>query len=675
MSARELTPPHSFVEPVTEVIHGQEIVDPYRWLEDQNSPQTRAWIDLQTRYARGYLRKIPRRNLIRERVREFLEVETYDSVEKVGRCYFFRKRRATDEQPSVYMRVGADGSDELLIDPAALGRGKYTAIRPIRVSANAELLLFEIKHGGERSGRFGLFDVVSRRTLPDALPRGYLRGFAFAPDAKSFYYVHESWDAKKPSPQAAYHHVLGAPFHEDREVYRAGDGEQLRLTLVSDSERLGFLVHRYLETTLTDFLLKRFDSEATPEVVVANVRSRFGPRLIPGKILALTDRDAPNLRIVEVRVQGEKQTEWVDLVGEKTDAIHSWRVVGDRVFVSYVGQTARISVFDVAGAKVGERSIANDETIRLIGDSSQSDELLIEAESTTRPIGIFRYSVTSPVRELWARRIVPFESAKYAQARVQYPSLDGTQIPMLLVGRREFLESGAHPTVMTSYGGYGVPVTPQFSVFVAVLLERGCVFALPSIRGGSEFGVEWHNAAKRHKRQTACDDFLAAAEWLLSARRCAPGKLAIFGGSNSGLLVGAAMTQRPEIFRAVLCVAPILDMIRYHRFDDSYVWREEYGTADDPDDFAVLKKYSPYQNVRQGTAYPATMIVSGDADQNCNALHARKMTARLQAANLSPHPIVLDYNKLRGHSPVLPLSVRIEALADRVAFLCDQLDL
>jgi prolyl oligopeptidase len=246
---------------------------------------------------------------------------------------------------------------------------------------------------------------------------------------------------------------------------------------------------------------------------------------------------------------------------------------------------------------------------------------------------------------------------------------------MSLVGRRDVLQAGQHPAIMTSYGGYGVPMTPQFSVFVAFLLEHGCLFALPNIRGGSEFGVEWQDAAKRRNRQVAFDDFLCAAEYLIATGRTTPQKLAIFGGSNSGLLVGSAMTQRPDLFRAVVCMVPMLDMLRYHLFDNAYVWKEEFGTSDNPEDFAALFDYSPYHRVREGISYPATMIVSGDCDQNCNPLHARKMIARLQAANRSEHPIILDYSRHRGHSPVLPLSERIDALTNRMAFLCDQLQL
>jgi prolyl oligopeptidase len=301
--------------------------------------------------------------------------------------------------------------------------------------------------------------------------------------------------------------------------------------------------------------------------------------------------------------------------------------------------------------------------------------LFFERESFTKPVEICSYSTSQPEVKLWNKRKIPFDAQHFRHTQVWFPSKDGTRIPMFLVGREEILEAGAHATIMTSYGGYGVPMTPQFSVFVALLLEHGCLFALPNIRGGSEFGVNWHNAAKRRNRQVAFDDFLSAAEWLIETGRTQRGRLAIFGGSNSGLLVGAAMTQRPDLFRAVLCMVPILDMVRYHLFDNAHVWNDEFGTAEDPEDFRILLRYSPYHQVHDGVQYPATMLVSGDADQSCNPMHARKMTARLQSANASDHPIFLNYSPHRGHSPVLPLSERIEALTDRIAFLCDQLQL
>jgi prolyl oligopeptidase len=677
MTAVLQAPPFSAAEPVTEILHGVAITDPYRWLEDQGSPRTREWIEQQTHYAHSYLNEIPGREGIRERIREFLAVETYDSFLKVGKRYFFRKHLPDQEQPSIYMREGVAGKDQLLIDPAQRGTGKYTAVKPLQASPYGKLLLYEIKEGGERTGTFALVDVVTGKTLPDILPRGYLRGFAFSPDRKSFYYVHERLDSQRPFYRAAYRHVLGTKFELDQEIFSAGEGEQVRLYLTADSNRLAFLVYKFLEKTSIAFYLKSLDKDSPPECIFPDAHFSFGPLLVHDKILAITDREAPNLRIVELRVSNNRELEWIDIVPENNVRIHQWVVAGDHILVSYVRQTeTHVSAFDLTGNKTGEwPTRTGGRTVRFIASSPDNDELIIESESFTRPNATLLCSAHSSKFVLWAKTNSPFNSERYAHKQAWYTSKDGTRVPMFLMGRRDVLAGGCHPAIMTAYGGYGVSMTPQFSVFVAFLVERGCLFALPNIRGGSEFGTEWHNAAKRRNRQVAYDDFLSAAEWLIATGRTTREKLGIFGGSNSGLLVGAALTQRPDLFRAVVCMAPMFDMLRYHLFDGAHIWRDEFGTAEDANDFAALSRYSPYHRVRDGVAYPATMIVSGAKDQNCNPLHARKMTARLQAANSSARPILLDYSQFRGHSPVLPLSERIEALTDRMAFLCDQLQL
>lgn len=669
-------PPHSPIEEITDLLHGVLVADPYRWLEDHDSPRTRAWIAEQTRYARNYLDALPGRGSIRQRIQEFLAVETYDSLQKTGDRYFFRKRLPNQQQPCIFMREGAEGHDQLLVDPLSRGTGHYTAVKPLRVSPDGRLLLYEVKQGGERTGTFELLEVETRMSLPDFLPRGYLRGFAFAPDGKSFYYAHEAADAKRPFYRALYHHLLGTPPNEDQEIFFAGEDDKIRLGLSSDSDRLVLFVYRFLEKMRTDIYLKPFVGHKKLEQIFNGIDYSLGLRLLHNKILAITDRDAPNRRIAEICLRQDGQHGWIDIVPETDVPIGNWLVVGNRIFVTYMkGMKQTICTFDLSGRKLGEIPVHNEETVRMVGGTPDSDELLLESESFTEPIGIFRYSWTTNTKTLWNRRSLPFDSTAYDQSQIWFTSKDGTRVPMYLVGRREVLNGTSNPTVMTSYGGYGVSMTPQFSVFVAFLMEHGCLFALPSIRGGSEFGIDWHNGAKRRNRQRAYDDFLAAAEWLIDTGRTAPQRLAIFGGSNSGLLVGAALTQRPYLFRAVVCMVPMLDMLRYHLFDNAHVWKKEFGTVEDPEDFAVLAGYSPYHRVRDGVAYPATMIVSGDADRNCNPMHARKMTARLQAANVSDHPILLDYSKFRGHSPVLPLSQRIDALTDRLAFLCDQLQL
>jgi prolyl oligopeptidase len=669
-------PPHSHVEVVTDILHGISVEDPYRWLEEQDSPRTRTWIAEQIRYARNYLDAISGRELIRRRIREFLAVETYDSLQKTGDRYFFRKRLPNQEQPCIFMREGAEGQDQLLVDPLSRGTGDYTAVKPLQVSPDGRLLLYEVKQGGERTGTFELLEIEARMCLPDSLPRGFLRGFAFAPDSKSFYYAHEAMDAKRPSYRAAYRHVLGTPSQEDEEILFAGEDTTIRLALFSEGGRLVFLLYRFLEKTLTDIYLRRIESAAAPEQIFRGIDYSLALRLVDDRIFALTDRDAPNRRIVEILLRDDGQHEWTTIIRETSARIDAWHIARDRIFVSYLeGMIPHIRIFSLSGEPFGEIPIAAKDTVRIIGGSREGGELFFAAQSFTEPPHLSRYSVATGENTPWAEQSVPFDPASFAHFQVRYTSKDGTSIPMYLVGRHDVLAKGDNPTILTSYGGHGKSVTPEFSVFVAFLMECGCLFALPNIRGGSEFGVEWHRAAKRRNRQTAYDDFLSAAEWLQNTGRTSPGKLAIFGGSNSVLLVGAALTQRPELFRAVLCIVPMLDMLRYHLFDNAHIWNKEYGTADDPEDFAVLHSYSPYHRVQDGVVYPAAMIVSGDADRNCNPLHARKMTARLQAANVSAHPIFLDYNAFRGHSPVLPLSERVEALTDRLAFLADQLEL
>ena len=669
-------PPYSPIDPVIEVMHGVTITDPYRWLEDQDSPRTREWLHSQQEHARAYLDSIPGRDRIRERIRELLDVETYDSVQKAGQRYFFRKRLPGQEQPCIYFREGANGADQLLIDPASRGTGPFSAVKPLRISPDGKLLLYEVKEGGERTGTFEIFDIESRRTLPDVLQRGYLRGFAFAPDSKSFYYVHEKLDPAKPQDRAAYHHVLGTSYDGDHEIFSAGANRDLRLQIVTGEKYLGFLILRFDDPTLTDFFLWSIDNSNPAVPILRHAEYKFAPLLLTdGRILAITNRDAPNFRIVEVRQREKQGAEFSDVVAESDSVIQNWAVVERQVFVSYVRNLkTEVEVFDLEGKRVGRVPVKSYSTIRF-GGVCETDEFLFEQESFAEPIGTYKYSSERQDIDLWTKRIVPFDSKDFSHVQVWYPANDGTRIPMYLVGRRDALTAGTHPAIMTSYGGYGVAMTPQFSVLVASLMERGCLFALPNIRGGSEFGIAWHEAAKRRKRQVAFDDFVSAAEWLIESGHTEPRRLAIFGGSNSGLLVGAVLTQRPELFRATLCMVPILDMLRYHLFDNAQVWKDEFGTAEDADDFAVLARYSPYHSVRDGASYPAVMIVSGDSDQNCNAMHARKMTARLQAANVSESPVFLDYSRHRGHSPVLPLSERVSALTDRMAFLSDQLGL
>jgi prolyl oligopeptidase len=669
--------PQSHVEAVTEVLHGVSIADPYRWLEDQDSSRTKAWLEAQARHARAYLDAIPERERIRDRVQELLAIETCDSLHRVGNRYFFRKRLPEQEQPSIYMRDGADGADILLINPKERGMGSFTAVKPLLVSPDGRLLLYEVKDGGESTGKFELYDIPSGTRLCDSLPHGYLRGFAFAPDCRSFYYVHEPADAREKFRWAAYRHVLGSSRRDDVEVFAADSQDKFRLHIIPGDKYLGFLIYRFLETTHTDIYRWSFDDKCPPVPVVKNAKCGLSPVFVGNRILALTDQGAPNLRIVEIQTHEGREPEFVDIVPQTDSRISNWTIAAGRLFVSYWRHTkAEIQIFDLNGTRAGIVPTRDGETVRLCGAANPNqDEVFLETESFTEPVRIERCDARTGRVNSWSKRAIPFDSSRYDHIQVWFSAKDGTCIPMALVGRLDILKKGCHPAIMTSYGAFGISTTPQFSVFVAFLMERGCLFALPSIRGGSEFGADWHKAARRRTRQVAFDDFLSAAGWLIANNRTTPETLAIFGGSNSGLLVGAALTQRPDLFRAVLCIAPLLDMLRYHLFEPRHAWHEEFGTAQDPHDFEALSRYSPYHQVQAGIPYPAVMLVSGHMDRSCHPMHARKMTARLQASSSSRWPVLLDYSQARGHAPVLPLSKRISSLTDRLAFLCDQLKL
>lgn len=667
-------PPLTPTEPVIDTLHGVEVVDPYRWLEEQDSLRTRCWLEEQASYTRAYLRSIPGRDRIRKRIEELLSVETYDSLRKVGNRYFFRKREPHQEQPCICMREGPDGEDHVLVDPANRNEGSYIAVKLVQVSSDGKLLAYEVKRGGERSGSIEILDVDRRGKLPDELPRGFLRGFAFAPDGKSFCYVHQPLDAERRRLCTAYCHVLGSDSGKDRQVFFAGDDPQLRLGLCFDSKRLGFFVVRLGDAKACEFYLQEFGESTEPRLVFQTKGALFAPILVEGRILALTDSAAPNRRIVEVIPDRPNPPDWPDLIPESDARLTGFAITAGHIFVPYLRDLhARIDMYDLVGHKIRELSFPQDQTVRILAGNQGCDELLYETESFTCPSAIYRYLPTEDRHVVWWQRRVPLNTSAWKAAQVWLSSKDGTSVPMFLVGPTERLKPGIKPVILTGYGGFGVSMTPQFSAFVSFLVERGCLFALANLRGGSEFGLQWHEAGKRRNRPSAFEDFIAAAEWLVGNGHTTPQKLAIFGGSNSGLLVGAALTQRPDLFRAVVCIAPLLDMLRYHHFDFAENWQDEYGTAECRGDFAILQSYSPYHQVKNGMPCPAVLIVSGDADRNCNPLHARKMTARLQAANSSKNPILLDYKEFRGHSPVLPLSERIEALTDRLSFVCDQL--
>lgn len=668
--------PFTQVEPVTEVLHGVEITDPYRWLEDQHSLPTRRWLEEQTAYARSYLDAIPNRDHIRKRIEEFLAVEVISEPCKVKERYFFLKRAAHQEQPVIAMREGRSGEDNPLIDPAERGEGATAAVSLLSVSNDGQLLAYRIRHGGDDAYAVEFFDVERRQVLPDRLPHGFCHGLVFSPSGDGFYYSHMSSHVARPHYRSVCWHTFGMTAIHDREVFFAGEDPQLRLYVLAspDLQYLVYQVIRLDDPPSTDLYIHHLSHNHLPCCMATQLTNDFRFFVVGSQLITVTDWRAPNYRVLAIDLDQPGQDNWRQIIPECDQMIHDVAIVDGLIFICYVENTiTRIEIFDLSGQRQGFVSCPSNGTTRFLSWLPGGDTLFYEFTSFSHPSTTLTYHAPSGKSEVWGCTQVPFDSSSIDVRQVMYPSKDGTQIPMFLLGRKEYQGSRPRPTFLTGYGGFGRSVRPEFAVYAAFLMEQGFLFGAANLRGGAEFGRRWHEAARRRKRQNAIDDFVAAAEWLISQGYTTADKLAIGGGSNGGLLVGAALTQRPDLFRAVLCLGPMLDMLRFHKFDRADEWVEELGSPEIAEDFPFLKAYSPYHRVKKGISYPAVMLISGDADTRCNPLHARKMTAQLQAATVSSRPILLDYKFLWGHMPTQSLTTRIDALTDRLAFLCQEL--
>lgn len=673
-----IIPPQTKVEPVIEALHGVTVVDPYRWLEDQSSNCTRDWIDEQTAYTRDYLDAIPGRPKIRRRVEELLAVESYREPKNVGARCFFLKRGAYQEQPVLVMREGDSSEEIVLLDLVRMTGSSQAAVDILSISPNGGFLAFAARADGEDCAPIGFLDVDKRQVLDDRLPAGICGGLVLSEERRGVYYVHRELNSPRPCYQAVFWHAFGTSFETDEEIFFLDERPNLRLIIAATAEP-GLFLYRAAsveDPRSSDFYIHDLAHGKPPRKILEKIQGIFSPFFASGSLFAFTDHQAPNRKIVAIDIENPAPANWRTIVPESEHQLAQFALVGDVLCLVFMENLAHtIQIFDLNGKFQGGLPTPAPGTVQFCRPSDSSDTLFYRFSSFAHPPAIFRYRRDTSVHEMWADTSALVQSSSIEVQRVRYPAKDGTLIPMFLVSKKNASTDRPRPVFLTGYGGFGTSVIPRFTVYATILMELGCAFAVANVRGGSELGKEWHEAAKRHKRQTAFDDFLAAAEWLLAEKIAIPGKIAIGGGSNAGLLVGAALTQRPDLFRAVLCLGPLLDMLRYHKFDLAHYWIEEYGCADYEDDFRALCAYSPYHRIEHGKAYPAVMFISGDADTRCNPMHVRKMAARLQAASSSGRAVLLDYKPTWGHVPVQPLTARIEALTDRLLFLCHELDL
>jgi prolyl oligopeptidase len=671
-------PPLTPIEPVIEVLHGVEITDPYRWLEDQNSPRTRKWLDEQAAYTRAYFAAIPDREQIRTRITELLALkEGISEPWSVGERYFFLKREENKDQPVIVMRDGLFGPETVLVEPTQCGRGNSIAVSIVTVSADGRFLAYSVRQGGTDHSSLEILDVERGVVLPERLPEGFCTGFVFAPDGTGFYYSHRELHDARPNYRAAFWHRFGTERSRDREVFFAGEEPHLFLGILDSpgANLLAYTVFFTGKSPQTSLHLQTMSAEPSEvRLVVEGIKGCFVPFFVQGQLFACTDFAAPNFRIVRIDLAKPDHSSWHDVVPESDQRIQQFAVAADQVFVTRIDRfSTKVEVFGLDGERREKPHFPSRGTIDLLNRTNTTEKVFYSYTSISEPAAVCCYDTHRQEAVAWSEVNSPAGLPPIAIEETTYTSSDGTSVPLFLAARKELLHSGPLPTFLTGYGGFGSCVTPRFTAFAMFLMEQGFLFAVPALRGGSELGEQWHQAGKREKRQNSFNDFAAAAEWLIREHYAISGRIAIGGGSNAGLLVGAAITQRPDLFRAVICLGPLLDMSRFHLFDFAAGWEDEYGSPEDQGDFQSLLAYSPYHHVLQGVVYPAVLLISGDADTRCNPMHSRKMVARLQASTGSTHPVLLDYKTAWGHTPVQPFSTKIEALTDRIAFVCREL--
>jgi prolyl oligopeptidase len=662
-------------EDFRENLHGVEVPDPYRWLENGSAPETRAWLSAQDEYARPLLDS-PIRERIRARLAELMKVDAMGFPFERRGYYFYSRRRAGDQQSVICRRHGLHGDEEVLVDANTLSTDGMTGVHIAGISRDGSVLAYGVRQGGEDEFSINLLDVASRRDLPDRLPRARYNNTSSKHDGSGFYYVVRTDEG----PRVRFHR-MGTAISEDREVVGSNWGPERWATASVSNDGRYLMIGCGYRTASTnsgdrnDLYFQQIDPEGEIIPIAADLDAASFGSDAGDALIMVTNWQAPRRRVIRVEFANPSRDNWREIIPEGPSTIESMATVGGKLVLTYMEDVhSRVRVFEPDGTFVREVELPGPGIAAGFTGRWERTESFFYFSSFNHAPTIYRYDLGTGERDVWWREEGVPDLAQFELRQVWYPSKDGTRIPMYLFHKRGLELDSARPTLLTGYGGYNLSLSPVYSTMAVVWGEAGGVFASANLRGGGEFGEEWHQAGRRERKQNTFDDFIAAAEWLVANRYTLPSKLAISGASNGGLLVGAALTQRPDLFRAVICHRPVLDMMRHHKDPMGPYWIGEYGCADDPNDFAYLLAYSPYHKVRAGTRYPAVMFVTGDSDTRCDPMHARKMAAILQWASASKHPIVLHYRVEAGHMATLPMDATIDELADQLAFLSRELD-
>jgi len=659
--------------------HGTVVADPYRWLEDANSAETKAWVEAQNKVTQAYLAQIPQREAIRQRLTKLWNYERYSVPAKEGGRYFYSRNDGLQNQSVLYTMKSLFDVPRVLLDPNTLAADGTVALTGTEVSPDGKLLAYGMAASGSDWNELKVRDIETGKDLPDHIKWVKFSRTAWTKDGKGFFY--SRYDEPKEATKLAdvnyfqklYYHKIGTPQSADMLVYdrpdqkewgfgaeTTDDGRYLLITATKGTAHKYRVFYKDLAKTDAPVvpLIDNFDAAYD---FIDNIGSVF---------YFSTDKNAPRKRIVAIDIAKPAETDWKEIVPEAADTLVSANLLDNRIVVEYLKDARSVvKVVGLDGKPVREIALPGIGAVSGFSGKRGDTETFYSFASFTTPTTIYRLDMKSGESSIFRQPKVDFDPGAYETRQQFFTSRDGTKVPMFIVSKKGIKLDGSNPTYLYGYGGFNISMTPVFSPANLAWMEMGGVYVMANLRGGGEYGEAWHEAGTKLKKQNVFDDFIGAAEWLIANKVTSPPKLAIGGGSNGGLLVGAVMTQRPELFGAAIPAVGVMDMLRFHKFTIGWAWTSDYGSAENPEEFKALVKYSPLHNLKAGSCYPATMVTTADHDDRVVPAHSFKFAAAAQAAQAGSAPILIRIDTKAGHGAGKPTAKQIEEVADRWGFL------
>ncbi|MDP9264101.1 MAG: prolyl oligopeptidase family serine peptidase [Acidobacteriota bacterium] len=677
-------PPAAKVGAVEDTLNGHKIADPYRWLENRDDPDSQAWVSKELAYTRSLLDPLPGRDKIHARLEQLLTIGTITTPQIAGPYYLHTRREGHQNQPVLYVRRGVKGNDRVLLDVNAMAADGTVALDWWYPSRDGRYVAYGTSPSGSEISTLHVLETATGKLLTDEIPQTRAASVDWKLDGSGFYYTRypkkgEVTAGEEMYNRRVFYHVLGSKPEGDPLIFGKGRDPQEWPGVGLSNDGRWLMIAASQGWTKTELFVREAASEGDFTPVTEGKNFIYNAEIYNGDIYIMTNEDAPRYRMFKVAAASPARANWKEIIPQGDAVLVGTKIIGGKLFAEYEkNASSQLKIFSTAGKLLKDVQLPTLGSIAALGGEWDSKEAFYGFQSYTVPPTIYHYPLATGVSAQWAKVDAPsVDSAAYQVKQLWFLSKDGTKVPMFVVAKRGLILNGQNPTLLTGYGGFNISSTPAFRRGVYLWLEHGGVFAEANMRGGSEFGEDWHRAGMLGNKQNVFDDFIAAAEFLISQNYTDKEHLAIQGGSNGGLLMGAAFTQRPDLYRAVVCQVPLLDMLRYQNFQIAKLWIPEYGSADDPKQFEWLYAYSPYHHVKEGQSYPAILFMTADTDTRVDPMHAKKMAALMQAraANGSDakRPILLRIEPKAGHGAGKPIAKIIEENTDIYAFLFWQL--